>query len=82
MDFEKEGTSLEKMRIGQSALKLDYSLIEDVTFDGIDFKDVPDFCDAFICDAKVEGRQATDEELDQMNDDGQFRYDMVMESVY
>ena len=31
--------------------------------------------------AKVEGRMATDEELDQMNDDGQFRYDMVMEYV-
>ena len=56
--------------------------IDSVVIDGLDTRDYPDFCDAFICDAKVEGRQATDEELDQMNDDGEFRYDQVMESVY
>ncbi len=56
--------------------------IEDIIIDGLDTRDYPDFCDAFITEARLEGRMATDEELDQMNDDGQFRYDMVMESVY
>ena len=56
--------------------------IKDIVIDGLDTRDYPDFCDAFICDATVEGRKATDEELDQMNDDGEFRYDQVMESVY
>ena len=52
--------------------------IEDIIIDGLDY---PDYCDAYIMTAKVEGRMATDEELDQMNDDGQFRYDMVMECI-
>jgi hypothetical protein len=56
--------------------------IEDIIIDGLDTRDYPDFCDAFITEARLEGRMATDEELDQMNDDGEFRYDQVMESVY
>lgn len=56
--------------------------ISNIEIDGLDRHDYPDFVDAFIMDAKVDGRQATDEELDQMNDDGEFRYDQVMESVY
>jgi hypothetical protein len=55
--------------------------IEDIQIDGVDHRDYPDYCDAYIMTAKVEGRMATDEELDQMNDDGQFRYDTVMEYV-
>jgi hypothetical protein len=55
--------------------------ISNIQIDGVDHRDYPDYCDAYIMTAKVEGRMATDEELDQMNDDGQFRYDMVMEYV-
>lgn len=57
------------------------ALINDIEIDGVDHRDYPDYCDAYIMTAKVEGRMATDEELDQMNDDGQFRYDTVMEYV-
>ena len=56
--------------------------ISNIEIDGLDHRDYPDFVDAFIMDAKVDGRQATDEELDQMNDDGEFRYGQVMESLY
>ena len=55
--------------------------VNDIQIDDIDHRDYPDYCDAYIMTAKVEGRMATDEELDQMNDDGQFRYDTVMEYV-
>ena len=53
--------------------------ISNIDIDGIDLRDAPDFVDAYIMDARVDGRQATDEELDQMNDDGEFRYGQVME---
>jgi len=56
--------------------------ISNIDIDGIDLRDAPDFVDAYIMDARVDGRQATDEELDQMNDDGEFRYGQVMESLY
>ena len=48
----------------------------------LDHRDYPDFVDAFIMDARVDGRQATDEELDQMNDDGMFRYDSQWNQAY
>ena len=47
--------------------------IEDIIIDGYDLS---------ISEARVEGRIATDEELDQMNDDGEFHYDQVMKSAY
>lgn len=56
--------------------------ISNIEIDGLDRRDYPDFVDAFIMDAKVDGRQATDEELDQMNDDDMFLYESVEASLY
>ena len=56
--------------------------ISNIEIDGLDHSDYPDFVDAFIMDALVDGRQATEDELDQMNDDGMFRYEAVEASLY
>jgi uncharacterized protein YdaT len=56
--------------------------VSNIEIDGLDHSDYPDFVDAFITDARVDGRQATDEELDQMNNDGEFRYESVESSLY
>ena len=45
--------------------KLDYSKIEDVYVAGINYRDAPDFCDAYIESAWYDGREMTDEELDE-----------------
>ena len=82
MDFNKEGTPLEKLNIGRVALKLNYDSIDDVTFDGIDFKDSPDFCDAYIDSAWYDGREMTDEELDTLNEDSEYVYQKLMEHLY
>ena len=82
MNFNREGTPLEKMKIGKSALKLDYNLIEDVTFDGIDFRDAPDFSDAYIDSASYDGREMTEEELDLLNEDDTFVYDELQNHLY
>ena len=52
--------------------KLDYSKITNVFVSGIDMKDYPDFCDAYIESANYENREMTDEELDILNEDGSF----------
>lgn len=67
---------------GEEELKLDYSLISDVEVDGIDTSDYPDFCDAFICSASYDGREMTDAELDQLNDDGDFVYQAVQDYLF
>lgn len=47
----------------------------DIEVDGIDSKDYPDFCDAYICGATAvleDGsmRDATDQELEELTNDG------------
>jgi hypothetical protein len=55
-----------------------------VTVQDIDFKDYPDFCDAFIESAVWEdtGEALTDDELDQVNEDGTLRWDAVHSAIY
>src|SRR6185312_4736552 len=62
--------------------ELDYSRIEDVQIDGIDTKDYPDFCDAFIASATYKGRDMTEVELDRLNEDRDFVYEKVQEYLY
>jgi hypothetical protein len=63
-------------------LKLDYSKIGNVELRGIDTKDYPDFCDAYIEGAEYDGREMTDEELDILNDDSSFVYDCVIDQLF
>lgn len=63
-------------------VKLDYSKIEIVEIDGIDHKDYPKYCDAYISEATVDGVEATDAQLDEMNDNSQFRYEAVWDSIH
>jgi len=58
----------------------------DFDVDGIDTRDYPDFCDAYICDASViengEWRDATDDEIDELNEDGDLVYACVENHLY
>lgn len=65
-----------------SQIKLDYSKIEDVELDGVDTSDYPDFCDAFICSATYDGREMTDDELDELNSDSEYVYSKVIERLF
>ena len=49
-----------------------YEEIYDIEFDSIDYNDYPDFCDAFICSAYINGREMTNDELDKLNDNREF----------
>lgn len=63
-------------------IELDYSKIDDVDVDGVDGCDAPDFCDAYICSATYDGRDMTDAELDELNNDGDFVYAEVERRLY
>ena len=67
--------------------KLDFSKICDIEVDGVDYRDYPDFSDAYICRAFImmddsTYREATDEEIEEMNEDSQFVYECVESSLY
>ncbi len=63
-------------------MKLDYTLIDDIEVDGLDYKDAPDFCDAFIASATYNGRDMTEAELDALNEDSQYVYECAIERAY
>lgn len=62
--------------------KLDFKKITNVELDGIDFSDAFDFVDAYILSADYDGREATEEEIELMNDDSDFVYRCVQEEIY
>ena len=73
---------MSKLPVNKWVSKIDTSQVEDVEIDGINPRDYPDFCDAFILEATYKGREMTDEELEALNEDSDFVHDKVMESLY
>ncbi len=63
-------------------MKLDYKQLDDLSIDGIDMSDAPDFCDAYITSGTYQGRDLTDTELDALNEDRDFVYEKVMARLY
>tara|TARA_R110000851_G_scaffold35383_1_gene93118 strand:- start:209 stop:448 length:240 start_codon:yes stop_codon:yes gene_type:complete len=61
---------------------MDYKLIDNIEVDGIDTKDYPDFCDAYIVSADYDGKPMTDEQLDTINDDGDFQHECIMNDLH
>ena len=63
-------------------MKIDYSKIEIIDIDNINHYDYPDYVDAYISEADYDGKPMSDEMLDEINDDDQFRYESVMEYLH
>ena len=60
---------------------IDYKKITNIEIEGIDTNDYPDFVDAFISSADYEGVAMTEGELDEINEDGSFVYECVIDKV-
>ena len=61
---------------------MDYKLIKNVEFDNIDYTDYPDFCDAFICYAELDGVEMTDDQLDKLNDNVDLVYELLTDYIH
>lgn len=61
---------------------MDYKLIDNIEVDGIDTKDYPDFCDAFIASADYNGKEMTGEQLDELNEDNDFVHECVQNHLF
>jgi hypothetical protein len=59
-----------------------YSNLTSIDVDGVDTRDYPDFCDAYICYAELEGRPLTEVELDEVNEDRDFVYEHVLNKLF
>jgi len=62
--------------------KIEVWKLEDVKVEDIDMKDYPDFCDAFIASATLNGIELTDEELNEVNEDYDYLYTQIENTLY
>ncbi len=60
---------------------MNLTLVSNIDFDGINHKDYPDYCDAYISSADYDGEEMTEEQLEQLNENGEFVYDKLMEHL-
>ena len=63
-------------------MTLDYNKITNIEFDGIDHRDYPDYCDAYIASADYDGVEMTEEQLQLLNEDSMFVYDTLIETIF
>jgi hypothetical protein len=64
-------------------LNIDLSQIENVEVDGLNHRDYPDYCDAFIASADQSGVPLTDKQLEFINESCRdFVYEQVMKKIY
>ena len=61
---------------------IDYKKIDNIEVDGIDTKDYPDFSNAYIVSADYDGVPMTDQQLDEINEDGDFQYECIMNDIH
>jgi len=61
---------------------MDLKKITNIEIEGIDFKDAPDFCDAFISSADYKGVPMTDSQLDEINENSDFVYDSTINFIH
>jgi len=55
--------------------------ITNVEFEGIDYSDSPDFCDAYIVSADLDGVPMNEEQLEALNE-SDLRYELLMDYIY
>ena len=60
---------------------MNYELIDNIEIDGIDTKDYPDFCDAYIISADYKGKPMTEKRVDEINDNGDFQHEGIMNEI-
>jgi hypothetical protein len=60
----------------------DYKKISSVEVEDIDMADYPDFSDAYISYAEYDGEPMTDEQLEELNQDGYFVYDAIQRRLF
>lgn len=63
-------------------MTINFDEISDVEVENVFTWDAPKYCDAYISEATYKGRKATDDELDEMNDNADFLYEKIVDFLY
>jgi len=63
-------------------MKFNNHEVTNIEFEDVDMKDYPKFCDAYISYAEIDGREATEGELEDMQADSGFFYDALTNYIH
>ena len=58
---------------------IDFTKITDIEFDDVFHDDAPDYCDAYILRCEINGIEATDEQLNEINENSDFVHEKLFE---
>lgn len=61
---------------------IDLSKVSNIQFDGIDHSDYPDYCDAHIVSCDIDGIPATEEQIEELNNDSDFVHEQLFNHLY
>lgn len=61
---------------------IDRSKVTNVRMADVNHRDYPDFADAYIESAEIDGRELTEEELEALNDDHEFVNMLAHDSLF
>lgn len=62
-------------------MNIDFSKVTDVELDGVSY-DHDYWCDTFAISALIDGREATEEELDAITENSDFMFEKIQEYLY
>ena len=54
--------------------------ITNIEVEDVDYRDYPDFCDAFVTSADLNGVPMTEEQIEELNEDPYLKYDCVLKN--
>ena len=61
---------------------IDLTKVDNIVIDGIDYKDAPDFCDAYIDSADYYGSPMSEKQLDELNENSDYVYEQIERSLF
>jgi hypothetical protein len=62
--------------------RLQLDKIDNIEVDQVDMDDYPDFCDAFVVSADMNGIEMNEEELDELNENRGFVYEKLIDKLF
>lgn len=58
---------------------IDFTKITDIEFDDVFNDDAPDYCDAYILRCEIDGVEATEEQLNEINENSDFVHEKLFD---
>ena len=58
---------------------IDFTKITDIEFDDVFHDDAPDYCDSYILRCEIDGAEATEEQLNEINENSDFVHEKLFD---